>query len=182
MIQGVLISALLSWWKLLGGHIELPEDNISILDDISFALLTVFTSSLNLCHTLFPARELFVVIETTDFSLDESSLKIRVNDSSGLWGKRSLDKRPASNFLFTFKLEKMKTGSEIVLKRQFLVTSLDDLWQRRDGTNFFQPFGLSRKIGSLFPKARQIRRGIETYACSNSTEKGKIEPPPFSLI
>jgi hypothetical protein len=63
--------------------------NITILNNVILPLLSVLPSSLDIHHALFALVAFHKIIIRAAFQLDKPSLKIRMNYSSSLRGRRT---------------------------------------------------------------------------------------------
>ena len=74
-------------------------DNVTILHLVQLAFLSVLASFFRPGHTGLSIMVLLEIIECAHFRLDETTLKVGVNDTSGLWRKGTLHDRPGANLL-----------------------------------------------------------------------------------
>mmetsp|Transcript_10595 Transcript_10595/g.16774 ORF Transcript_10595/g.16774 Transcript_10595/m.16774 type:complete len:212 (-) Transcript_10595:583-1218(-) len=105
----------------LGGHVELKMDDITVLNNVLFAFLSVFASCFELCHALASSKRIKVV-PSHDLCLDKPALKVAVNHSGGLRCKCPAVHSPAAYLLLA--------GSEKVDHIQFVIARHDHFWHR----------------------------------------------------
>jgi hypothetical protein len=74
-------------------------NNVTILHLVHLAFLSVLTSFFRSGHTGFSIVVRLEIVECTHFGLDETALKVGVNDTSGLWRQGTLHDRPGANLL-----------------------------------------------------------------------------------
>merc|ERR1719483_298335 len=124
-------------------NIKLEEDDIPILHHIGLTLLSILPCSLQVTHSFLTPTQLLEIIKITTFSLDEPSLKVRMDDPSSLRGSDSFHYGPAPNFLLP--------SSEVIHQVQFCVTYLDYFRQRTSPPfQLFQELFCTVFISSIF--------------------------------
>lgn len=84
--------------------------NVAILNDIRLTLLSVLSSGFDGAHGLLTIAEIMEVLVRHNFSLDETALKVAVNDTSCLGSQCSLLDRPAADLFLA--------SSEVILQSQ----------------------------------------------------------------
>mmetsp|Transcript_86380 Transcript_86380/g.140247 ORF Transcript_86380/g.140247 Transcript_86380/m.140247 type:complete len:239 (+) Transcript_86380:619-1335(+) len=112
-----------------GGHVEFVENDVSILEDVGLAFLSV--PSLGLDLELSPV--LLEISKGHDFSTDETLLEIGVDHSRALRRSEALTHHPAPHLV--------RSCSEKVLQVHHLKRRHHDLRQRRYHSVLLQIFG-----------------------------------------
>lgn len=86
-------------------------DNVTILHLVQLSLLSVLASFFRSGHTGLSIVVLLEILECAHFGLDETTLKVGVNDTSGLWRKGTLHDSPGANLLRTGCVEGLQAKS-----------------------------------------------------------------------
>lgn len=89
-------------------------NNITILNNISLALLPVLPGCLNWRHRLLAVAEVMEVLVSNDLGLDKPTLKVAVDNTSCLRSERTLLYRPAADLLLA--------GGEVILQAELVET------------------------------------------------------------
>lgn len=115
---------------LLRGNIEFEQEDVSVVNNVIFTLLSIKT----LCLDSRFVSMLLEISELHRLCANETSFEIGVNDTSSLWGLGSISDGPAFYFVCA--------GSEVVDELKILITGLDDSVNHGDTTQLF-------RLGSL---------------------------------
>lgn len=89
-------------------------NNITILDNVRLAFLSVLPCRLDWRHRLLVVAEIVEVLVRYDLGLDEAALKVTVDDTRRLWGVCSLLDRPAADLLLA--------SGEVILQAELVET------------------------------------------------------------
>mmetsp|Transcript_26706 Transcript_26706/g.67938 ORF Transcript_26706/g.67938 Transcript_26706/m.67938 type:complete len:355 (+) Transcript_26706:113-1177(+) len=140
---------------LVGGDVEFEEDDVLVLNDVILALLPVLAG---LLHLGLAAIVLLPVAEVVDLGLDEASLEVRVDGTSGLGRHPAIADGPAAALVGTRRV--------VVDQLQSVVPLEHDLANLRHGLVLLEKLGLL-----LVAHVEQLglhRGGVEDHLLARS--------------
>jgi hypothetical protein len=134
------------------------HNNVTVVHDVVLALLSILSGFFDFRHTGLSLAQGFKVFKGTHFRFDETTLKIRVNHSSRLWGSRANLDGPCPNLLRSSGVKGLETQG---------LSSTSDNARNHGSAHKLRSLKtqISRLLGALIEKGCTVNPGKRSGIC-----------------